>query len=489
MDPSYPLKVVVDIGAAVTGQQGVQQLAWLLVTLLTRSTGSVIEAIGVSCDEVPLLAGVDPAAVGGGPSLPGTLKATAAAFGPEAAPVIDAGELGGADLVLQIGDTAGRVWPGAEVLHVSATGWTGTVTPDATQAPALGADAENPFGPYVAACLAAGQVYMYARVRDQRLQPLALNAWALTQSTCDLRAVAAADPGEPTVKLEHMLAGAGAVGSALLLTLWAYRPVSGTIKAADNDPEGVDVTNLNRCVPFHCVDLGDPKAIAAARRLSGHHDLVIEPIDGSAEDLVGPGTHLISAVDTPDARQALQDRYPASAVQASTFGLRLEMLRVDPTAGTACLRCFNPPRGQTPDSQIRAQVADMDEATLTAHAEAIDADANQVREWAQTGGCGRVGDALLDRLRPSDGNAAQFSVGFISVLAGVLLAGQVLKDAALRAGHISGGIPMVGENARFVTNLLDPRNALAGVCRYSRDSGCPACKGVRADVWAKRWTG
>jgi hypothetical protein len=165
------------------------------------------------------------------------------------------------------------------------------------------------------------------------------------------------------------------------------------------------------------------------------------------------------------------------------------MLRVDPTAGTACLRCFNPPREQTPDSQIRAQVADMDEATLAAHAEAIGADANQVREWARTGGCGRVGDALLDRLRPSDGSAAQFSVGFISVLAGVLLAGQVLKDAALRAGHITGGVPLVGENARFVTNLLDPRNALAGVRRYGRDSDCPACKGVRADVWVKRWTG
>lgn len=55
-------------------------------------------------------------------------------------------------------------------------------------------------------------------------------------------------------------------------------------------------------------DLHRPKAIVAAKRLSGHHGLVIEPTFGSAQHLTGPAIHLISAVDTPDARQALQDR-------------------------------------------------------------------------------------------------------------------------------------------------------------------------------------
>lgn len=491
-DPSYPIRVVVDVDTALTSRQGAQHLTWLLVTLLTRSTGSVIATIGISSDDAPLIAGIDPAAPDGGPSFLRALKDTAAAFGPEAAPVIDAEEFKCADLVLQIGKTTTRCWSGAETLHVSAAGWTGAVTPDATDVPAFDAVGENPFGPYIAACLAAGQVYMYARVRGHRLQAFALNAWTLSQRTDDLGAVAADDPGEPSVELEHVLAGVGAVGSALLLTLWVYRQASGTIRAADDDPKGVDDTNLNRCVPFRWADLGLPKAITASDRLSGHHGLVIEPTVGNAQDLVGRRTHLISAVDTPDARQALQDRYPASAVQASTSGLRLEMLRVDPTVGTACLRCFNPPREQTPDSEIRAQVADMNEATLAAHAEAIGADPNQVREWARTGGCGRVGDALLDRLRPSDNRDTQFSVGFMSVLAGVLLAGQVLKDAVRRAdhpGHITGGLPLFRRDARFVTNLLDPRNALAGVRRYGRDNECPACRGTRAVLWAKRWTG
>jgi hypothetical protein len=385
-----------------------------------------------------------------------------------------------ADLVLQIGGPAGRVWLDAEVLHVSAAGWTGAVTPAAAGVPPLGMVGENPVGPYVAAC----QVYLHARVSDHRSQAVVLNAWTLTQST--------ADPGEPEAELDHVLAGVGAVGTALLFTLWAYREVSGTIRAADADLEGIDDTNLGRCVPFRWTDRHRPKAVVAADRLSRRHGLVIEGIFGTAENLVGPRSHLISAVDTPEARQALQDKYPASAVQAATSGLRLEMLRVDPTAGTACLRCFNPPRKVTPDSEVRARITNMDETDVAAHAAAVGTDPDQVREWGRAGGCGRIGDALLDRLRPSDGRDAQFSVGFISVLAGVLLAGQVLKDAVARAGdpkRMAASVPLAGENARFVTNLLASANALAGVRRYSRDGECPACQGIRAEVWANRWTG
>jgi hypothetical protein len=73
----------------------------------------------------------------------------------------------------------------------------------------------------------------------------------------------------------------------------------------------------------------------------------------------------------------------------------------------------------------------------------------------------------------------------MSVLASVLLAGQVPRDALLRAGdldHITDGVRLAGKEARFVTNLLDLASALAGVRRYGRDSECPACQGVRTDV-------
>lgn len=489
---SKPLHVAVAVDPRLTHQPGAQHLVWLLVTLLTRSTTSVIATVGLDLADTALHPGIDPGAANGGVSFLEALKASAVRFGPAAAPVVDAKGLAEVDLVLKIGTPENQRMVGTQILQVAATGWAGAVTPGETEALPLDLTGTNPFGPYVAACLAAGQAYMYARVRDHQLTAVALNAWNLEQATSGLTAVMSSDSGAPVVELDHVLAGTGAVGTAALLSLWSYQGARGTISAIDADTRGVDDTNLNRCVPFWWTDIGSPKAEVAAERLSGRHGLVIKPTTGHAETVVDGHTHLISAVDTPEARQALQDKYPTSIVQASTSGLRLEMLRVDPTVPTACLRCFNPPRPKTPDTQIRAQVADMDDATVAAHAAAVGANEEHVREWGRVGGCGQIGDALLDRLRPSDEAAAQFSVGFISVLAGVLLAAQVVKDAVRRAGDpqgLVGHVGLVAADARFVTNLLDPVNSLAGIRRYGRDAECPSCEAIRASIWARRWGG
>lgn len=485
-----PLHVVVDVNPAVGDMQDVQHVAWLLVTLLTRSTPAVIASVGLIVPDIRLNAGVDPGAPDGGPSLSAALEYTASTFGPQAAPVVIARDVGPVDLVLQIGEPT-RAWENTRVLHVAARGWAGAVSSDAVDVPQF-SGTDNPFGSYIAACLAAGQAFMLARLRDPHLEPLALNAWTLAELANRREEDATHPRPDPVVHLDHVLAGVGAVGSALLLTLWAYPNASGIVRAADADEKGIDTTNLNRCVPFGWTDLGGQKADVVADRLSGRHGLTIEATNGRAERLVDSATHLISAVDTPEARQALQDRYPASAVQASTSGLRLETLRVNPTVGSACLRCFNPPRPITGDIEVRANVAAMDDDAIAAHAEALGTDSSRIREWGQVGGCGQLGDALLDRLRPSNGSAAQFSVGFMSVLAGILLAAQVIKDATRRTDRLHTSaqrIPLIGPEARFVMNLMASAHAPSGVRRYGRDPDCPACEGVRAEIWMGRWTG
>ena len=462
------------------------------MTLLTRSTSSLIESIGIDVPDVELAPRIDPGTPEGGIGLGDALTATADRFGPDAAPVVDADVVDEPDLIFQVGERGASSWAAAQLVHVTATAWTGAVSTDPAVVFQPDLTHDVPFGPYVAACLAAGQAFMFARVFDHQIPAVALNAWNLDQATKALADVAAVNPGAPTVELDHVLAGAGAVGSALLLTFWAYANATGTIRAADSDEKGVDDTNLNRCVPYWWTDLTHPKAQIATDRLSGHHGLVIDPTHGHAELLVDKETHLISAVDIPEARRALQDQYPASIVQASTAGLRIEMLRVDPTVPTACIRCFNPPQAKTPDAAIRAKIADMDETTIAEHATAVGASVDMVKEWGRAGGCGTIGDALLERLRPSDGSEAQFSVGFASVLAGVLLAAQVIKDTVRRAGDpgdVVGEAGLVGEFAHFVTNLLDPVNNPIPVRRYGRDSSCPACVGVRAATWRGRWTG
>jgi hypothetical protein len=492
-EASRALQIVIDVDVdldVATGY-GTQRLIWLLATLLVRSTTSIIEVVGIDLADTPLLDLVDPSAPAGSPSLVENLRATVPAFGPFAVPIVDANQVVKADLVLTLG-TAGGARPDAEILYVAADGWTGAVSPNSADVCGLDTAHANPFGAYLAACLAAGEVYKRARFRNYDAQAVAMNAWTLTHASTGLAAVAEVDPGEPVAELDQVLAGVGAIGSAFLLALWNCQQVSGIIRAADADLRGIDDTNLNRCVPFLYSDIGRPKADVAAERLRGHHGLAIKALKGRAEGHVGPETHLVSAVDKEVARQSLQDRYPASAIQASTSGLRLEMLRVDPTTGTACLRCFNPPPDEKSDSAIRQEVADMDDASVAALADDVGVNPQTVRTWGRVGGCGHVGAALLDRLRPSDAGPAQFSVGFMSVLAGTILAAQAIKDAVRRSkvpAGISDGVPLVGDEARFVANLAAAANGLGGVRRYVRDAGCPACRGVRADIWASRWSG
>lgn len=55
-----------------------------------------------------------------------------------------------------------------------------------------------------------------------------------------------------------------------------------------------------------------------------------------------------------------------------------------------------------------------------------------VHAWTHHGGCGTVGDRMLTHLRAATGHPAEFSVGFMSVLAGVLLAARAVQDASAR---------------------------------------------------------
>lgn len=133
----------------------------------------------------------------------------------------------------------------------------------------------------------------------------------------------------------------------------------------------------------------------------------------------------------------------------------------------------------------------MSAGEIAEHAMRVGVDPAEVTDWAEVGGCGKVGEALLRELRPSIGEPAAFSVGAVSVLAGVLLATQAIKDTVRRSDSVAAtknGVPLDGELSRFVLNLYSP-STMSGVRRYRRDASCPACGGVRAEIWARRWSG
>jgi molybdopterin/thiamine biosynthesis adenylyltransferase len=523
--------VTVVVDQATAHLPATQHAAWLLVTLLTRCQTPVVERIVLACPPGVLLAHhVDPHVEQPGVvPLRDALLATESLAGPDASPVVG----------LVVGDAfpepsnGGPVWtfvvtcaaqpldrtsvgethlPVGDAWEVSADGWIGRFAPlnsYGAHGPVrggAGAAGLLPFGAYAAACLAVAAVYLSVRGLNPQPRPLTIDTWNLRIDSAEApaRPTALADgPVGFNVELDHVLAGVGAVGTALLQALWASPGVTGTLGAVDADSEGVDETNLHRCVLFTSADVGAPKAPLVADRLNRAGRFTLEGRRDRAERYVGPTTHLISAVDTATARQSLADKYPASVIQASTLDLRVEMLRCDPTQPTACLRCYNDPAGDTnqlpPDVDLRRRLADAGKDALTEHAHALGVPVEVIATWADLGGCGVLGDRMLDRLRPATGHRSEFSVGFVSVLAGVLLAAQVIKDSLGRssqmlsvASELTDALlpPLRAAQARFTLSMLDSVSTLPPARAYARDPACPACQpGPRMDVWRSRWTG
>ena len=93
---------------------------------------------------------------------------------------------------------------------VFGSGWTGGVSKSAIQPPVT--PSTLPFGPYIAACVAAGEVFKFARLPENTCEAphsAFFSAWTLRVSdTPDY-----AGPSRIAVELDALIAGVGAVGS------------------------------------------------------------------------------------------------------------------------------------------------------------------------------------------------------------------------------------------------------------------------------------
>jgi molybdopterin/thiamine biosynthesis adenylyltransferase len=336
-------------------------------------------------------------------------------------------------------------------------------------------------GPYVAACLAAAEIFRYVRLIDYESQrQMFLNivnynlssdpTWSDQDYGCEFPSV--------------LLAGVGAVGTAFLHTLYPL-PVLGTIFLADNDPKGIDDTNLGRYTLFGCDSIGKQKATEASRLLRGASFSTV-PHDGGFEhflDREGALQILLSAVDTNEARHALQERYVPLSFSASTLNLRAEILRCGPPGKGACLSCFNPIiRYKWTEDDIRTLL--LRKPTLMLRlTEKLKLNPTEVIAWIHNRKCSETGERLVEELRTDDGAIPAFSVGFVSLLAGTILAAELLKVANGYSG------PLNESRNRAVFQFQNPTAMTNRATFYPRDEQCQACssQNVATGIWANRY--
>lgn len=465
--------VAITIPGEVAGEAACQHTLWMLTNLLARCDG-ILDRIVISCPAgVPLAGRVVPLA-GRDLDLASALHAGGAAI--DAVPI---------EISSVLPDDARRlvVGPGDAVpdcLRVHGEQWWGGISTAAVEGTC---ESALPLGPYAAATLAAAEIFKGARMNDY---PGAADAyyslWALQASPT--RPIGHAHVGPVAlddVPIEATLAGVGAVGSTWMHTMWATAGIHGDAALADADEHGVDTTNLNRCPIFGRDSLGRQKASEAAR-ICADATLKWQPHDGPVNEVADSRVMVLSAVDTNESRQAIQSMYPARLLSAATHNLRAELLRCDPLAAAACIRCFNPIAHGPSDDDLRRRFVEMPPEEQRQLADGLAFTMDEARAWALEGRCGYVGDRIAAQLGPSDDGVRAFAVGFVSVMAGTMLAAQTIKETMDEE-------PLGGLRSRAVMQFLAPTAPSNTTRLFRRDPSCPMCipDSPAAQVWRRRY--
>jgi hypothetical protein len=365
---------------------------------------------------------------------------------------------------------------------VTGNGWWGGLSDHPLSAPPHPSDL--PFGPYIAAALAAAEVYLHVRLPDHLARTTGTYGWDSWQQTLATHLDLTAPTDLAGLDLTGAaLAGVGAVGTTWVHTLWATPGLTGDVALADADQEGVTSTNLNRCTLFGHTSLNQPKAHEAAR-IARDCAVTWHPHHGRLEDLRENPTLLVSAVDTNHARDALQQRYPPRILSGSTRDLRAEVLRAGPPGSGACLRCYNPPETFVGDDTLRAHARAGGQDTVRALAAQADVPEADVQRWLDRGGCDEVGTRLLTTLRRDDPEPpARFAVGFTSAMAGVLLTAETIKTLLSHPMN-----PESSEINDVTIQLLKPTATVNSAAPLAPDPTCPACTSANAAtaIWQQR---
>ena len=475
------MAVAVVVATQTAHLASTQHTAWMLINQLARATG-VVSAVRVVCPPGVRLSGrIVPLAPRELP-LCDALVRGGQAIG--ATPVLAAAASDAADVVLIVGAQRDERDCGQHVRHVNAHGWWGGVSEHPM--PSDSTKCDLPYGPYIAASLAAGEIFLNARLPQH--VPRSGGTYGWDSWTQALRSTPT--PGAPEV-LNNLdltgtsLAGVGAVGSTWVHALWATNGLTGQVALADADPKGVTTTNLNRCPLFGTESLNTAKAIEAAR-LASDSPIDWAPHHGRHEEAGNTPTLLVSAVDTNRAREALQHGYPPRILSGSTLDLRAEVLRAGPPAVGACLRCYNPPEAFVGDDELRAATRDAGPEAVEALAAETGVTPAGIQRWLERGGCDEVGTRLLNTLRSRASEPpARFAVGFTSVMAGTMLTAETVKT--LLSTPLTNP-PSTANNATF--QFLRPTSAINAAGTLAPDPNCPACAitNPATQIWEQRLT-
>ena len=262
------------------------------------------------------------------------------------------------------------------------------------------------------------------------------------------------------------------------------------------DREHIDRTNRNRYVLALASDEGSQKAtflatylerlglrahavpmhwLEALTRLDPHPIEALATMESALRYRL-----VLSCVDTNHARGDIQRSWPLDIIGASTLGLRASAIHYDLRTPTACLACFNEPRAQA--NAIEGLRREIESAAPSERPgilirNGIEAhEVEAVLQHLARPKCGELGESALSRF--AENGPPAFSVGFVSVAAGLLLARHWI--AFSQAGPAA---TTPAETHGLFANFFNGR--LSWVEQQAR-AEC-ACAKDRLEIWEPIW--
>jgi molybdopterin/thiamine biosynthesis adenylyltransferase len=336
-----PILLAIDAAEART-RAG--QLTFATAASLLGRLFDFAPAIEVAAPPVPVVAGVGGLAAGAplAAAVVALLESLAAEPGRSRHRIADS--LRRHPIALVVGDL--RV-DAVAVVHASGRGFQVRVGPaPAPSGPVETDGAFNPFGPLVAAALAAAEAAKHvfrtlAGPGAAAAFPLLERpvAWDLWEHAFDERP----GPALPAA-LElgrFAVAGLGAVGAAAVWALAHVGEARGTVELVDDDR--LDATNLERVLTARGADVGMLKVRAAARVLAGTR-LRAVPLAARYGIAPPPGaraTTILCGLDSGGGRRRLQAMLPRALYNGGTQGAELLVSRHVGLEGP-CLECLYP---------------------------------------------------------------------------------------------------------------------------------------------------
>ena len=417
-----------------------QLTASCLVNLLCRQT-NLVGRIEINSPEKPVLIRLPNGEDAGG--FPNCLHLLAEWAVKGATEVSAMRTVNAANYTIFIGDApAERIPSHGHAIALVGDGWKAWVGDPRFAPRSVSPTSSNPLGPFLAAALGAGEIFKHCRGirRGGFLSEVGYSLWsgASSPNWCALET----GPEVAGIALPSIhLVGVGAVGNALAYTIAQLGLSQAYLIPIDDD--SYDDTNLNRCLLAGWRDLSHPKIDAVSRALLAA-GLDVFPFQGTIKSYVAAArvglraavaaevSDLVfkvvaSCVDKGTPRQDIQGLSPRLLVGGSTFDLQAKSNIYTGRPEVACLACFNP--RERDGEKIRALESKLRNMQLEERSRFLiekGLDSAAVEEYLSSAKCGLLGEAALREFAtrmPTD-----FSVGFVSLGAGLLLASALLRS-------------------------------------------------------------